>query len=130
MMKAGRAWRPALPWEPLSGSLLLVVDRHVVELPAASMRALLRERQRLAVFRDSAHRSTDSRARFRLGAVSGQRIDAGDGHHIEVRAAAGRVGFAVLFESQISGGVLSVRRRCLYCHRYALCGFSVNSRLA
>src|SRR5258707_1055986 len=97
-MRAGRAWRPALPWE-LADRLLLVVDRHVVELHATGMRALLRDGQRLAVFRDSADHGTDGRARFRLADVNGQRIYSCDGHHIEVRGTAGRVGFAVLFES-------------------------------
>jgi hypothetical protein len=94
------------------------------------MRALLRESQRLAIFRHSADPGTDGRARFCLGAVDSQRIDPRYGHHIEIRVSAHRVGFAILLEGQRRRGFLPVRRRRFYCQRYTLRRFSVNARLA
>jgi hypothetical protein len=120
-----------LPWLCLRAwRLLLVVDRHVVELPAVCMRALLGESQRLAVFRHRAHRGTDGRAGFRLSAVEGQRIHPLCGHRIDVRVAAHGVGFAIVLEGQGSCGFLTVRRSRLYGHCHALRRFNVSSRLA
>jgi hypothetical protein len=110
--------------------LLSVVDRYVVVFPAGRMRALLRESQRLAIFRHSANPGTDGRTRFRLDAVDGQGVDARYGHHIEIRVSAGRVGFAIILEGQRRGRFLTVRRRRFYGQRNTLRRFSVNARLA